>query len=310
MNYFNMAYFIDYLPELVILLIIAAVVLIARKNPGAEAYKYVINSATEMYDKYAPYSFKLVREKAKELGQEFTARQYLTQALILGGLAAVVGYFYFYSIIVAVVYALVAIVSIPYLAYLRLQRVYSEYIFEQIQTYTTNVIMEFNTTQSFVKSLEGVRDSGILEEPVLSDVRKMIDMSYQNGTIDESIDYFNSKYPFYMVKNMHQLFLQITKEGARDSGQALENMSMDIDALVEGVYRDQMDRSNFHGRFLRFGLILYLLVIVLRFMLGEENYIKMLDLWYVQIILHAIVIINAFFLLSGEKYYNEDVGVE
>ena len=29
---------------------------------------------------------------------------------------------------------------------------------KQIQVYTTNVIMEFNTTQSFVKSLEGVRD--------------------------------------------------------------------------------------------------------------------------------------------------------
>ena len=170
--------------------------------------------------------------------------------------------------------------------------------------------MEFNTTQSFVKALEGVRDSGILEDPVLSDVKKMIEMSYQNGTIDESIDYFNSKYPFYMVKNMHQLFLQITKEGARDSGQALENMSLDIDALVEGVYRDQMDRNNFHGRFLRFGLILYLLVVVLRFMLGEENYIKLLDIWYVQVILHAIVFINAFFMMSGEKYYNEDVGVE
>ena len=300
----------NYIPELVILLIIAAVVLIVRRNPGANAYKFVVNNATQMYDKYAPYSFKIVREKAKELGQEYTPREYLTQAGILGGIAAVIGYFYFYSIIIAVVYAIGAIAFIPYLSYLRLQRVYSEYIFEQIQTYTTNVIMEFNTTQSFVKSLEGVRDSGILEDPVLSDVKKMIEMSYQNGTIDESIQYFNSKYPFYMVKNMHQLFLQITKEGAKDSGQALENMSMDIDALVEGVYRDQMDRSNFHGRFLRFGLILYLLVIVLRFMLGEENYIKMLDLFYVRIILHAIVFINAFFLISGEKYYNEDVGVE
>ncbi len=300
----------NYLPELIILLIIAAVVLIARRNPGENVYKYVTNKATDVYDKYAPYSFKMVREKAVELGQEFTPRQYLTQVLILGGLAAIVGYFYFYSIIVAAIYAVVAIAFIPYLAYLRLQRVYSEYIFEQIQTYTTNVIMEFNTTQSFVKALEGVRDSGILEEPVVSDVKKMIEMSYQNGTIDESITYFNNKYPFYMVKNMHQLFLQITKEGARDSGQALENMSLDIDALVEGVYRDQMDRNNFHGRFLRFGLILYLLVIVLRFMLGEENYIKLLDIWYVQIILHAIVIINAFFMLSGEKYYNEDVGGE
>lgn len=299
-----------YLPELIILLIIAIVVLVARRNPGENVYKFFVTNATRAYDKYAPYSFKMVREKAVELGQEYTPRQYISQIVILGGLAGLVGYFYFYSIIIAVIYAIIAISTIPYLAYLRLQRVYSEYIFEQIQTYTTNVIMEFNTTQSFVKSLEGVRDSGILEDPVLSDVKKMIDMSYQNGTIDESIQYFNNLYPFYMVKNMHQLFLQITKEGARDSGQALENMSLDIDALVEGVYRDQMDRNNFHGRFLRFGLILYLLVIVLRFMLGEENYIQLLDIWYVQIILHAIVIINAFFMLSGEKYYNEDVGGE
>ncbi len=300
----------NYLPELVILIVIALLVIILRRNPGENVYKYVSKKTTDVYEKYAPYSFKMVREKAVELGQEYTPRQYLTQVIVLGGIAALVGYFYFYSIIVAIIYTVVAVAFIPYLAYLRLQRVYSEYIFEQIQTYTTNVIMEFNTTQSFVKALEGVRDSGILEEPVVSDVKKMIDMSYQNGTIDESIAYFNSKYPFYMVKNMHQLFLQITKEGARDSGQALENMSLDIDALVEGVYRDQMDRNNFHGRFLRFGLILYLLVIVLRFMLGENNYIKLLDIWYVQIILHAIVIINAFFMLSGEKYYNEDVGGE
>lgn len=299
-----------YLLELIILLIIAAIVLIVRRNPGEQAYKFISSGVSNAYNKYAPYSFKMVREKAIELGQEFTPRQYMTQAILLGGIGAIIGYFYFYSILCAIIYGGVAIAAIPYLTYLRLQRVYSEYIFEQIQTYTTNVIMEFNTTQSFVKSLEGVRDSGILEEPVLSDVKKMIDMSYQNGTIDESIEYFNSKYPYYMVKNMHQLFLQITKEGARDSGQSLENMSMDIDALVEGVYRDQMDRKNFHGRFLRFGFILYMLVIVLRYMLGEENYIEMLDIWYVQVILHCIAIINAYFLISGEKYYNEDVGVE
>ncbi len=302
--------YLTYLPELIILLIIAAFVLIYRRNPGENVYKFFVTNASRAYNKYAPYSFKMVREKAIELGQEFTPRQYLTQIAVLGGIAAAIGYFYFYSIIIAVIYACIAIAFIPYLTYLRLQRVYSEYIFEQIQTYTTNVIMEFNTTQSFVKSLEGVRDSGILEEPILGDVKKMIDMSYQNGTIDESIQYFNDKYPYYMVKNMHQLFLQITKEGARDSGQALENMSLDIDALVEGVYRDQMDRANFYQRFLKFGLILYLLIIVLRFMLGEENYITLLEIWYVQIILHAIVIINAFFLLSGVKYYNEDVGVE
>lgn len=296
--------------ELPILLIIALFVVIYRMNTGDNVYKFFVEQVSDAYNKYAPYSFKQVREKTKELGQEYTTRQYITQVIIFASVAAGIAYLYFFSITWAIVYALAAIAFIPYLAYLRCQRIYSEYIFEQIQVYTTNVIMEFNTTQSFVKSLEGVRDSGILEEPVLSDVKQMIQMSYDNGTIDQSLIYFNEKYPYYMVKNMHQLFLQITKEGAKDSGEALENMAMDIDALVEGVYRDRMDRGNFHKRFVTFGLILFLLVMAMQFLLGVDSYLELIEVWYVKIILHAIILINCFFLISGEKYYNEDVGVE
>ena len=296
--------------ELVILLFIGVFVITYRKNEGEKIYETFLKSITSLYDKYAPYSFKTVREKSIELGEEYTAKQYITQAVLFGGFGAGVGYLYFYSIIWAIVYGAIAIMFIPYLAYLRCQRVYSEFIFEQIQVYTTNVIMEFNTTQSFVKALEGVRDSGVLENPVLEDVKKMIKMSYDNGTIDESINYFNKKYPYYMVKNMHQLFLQITKEGARDSGEALENMLLDIDQLVEGVYRDKMDRENFHKRFLTFGIALYLLVMLTQTLLGKENYIDMLKHNYVQVILHLIIIVNSYFLLNGEKYYNEDTGGE
>ena len=295
---------------LILLLAIAIYVVSYRLNKGENVYKFLITSVTNAYEKYAPYSFKEVRQKTKELGREYTAKQYAIQIGVIGGFAGVISYLYFYNILITIIYVIVAIAFIPYLAYLRCQRIYSEYIFEQIQIYTTNVIMEFNTTQSFVKSLEGVRDSGILLDPVLQDVKTMIDMSYQNGTIDESIEYFNAKYPFYMVKNMNQLFLQITKEGAKDSGEALENMAMDIDALVEGVYRDQMDRVEFHRKFLTFGVALFFLVLAMQFLLGTDSYIELLDMFYVQIILHLIIIINAYFLLSGEKFYNEDVGVE
>ena len=296
--------------EFIIVALIVVFIFLYRRSNGEHFYKFVTTSIGNVYDKYAPYSFKVVREKCKEMGLEYTPRQYTIQVVLFAGIAGGIAYMYFYSIIWAVVYALIAVAFIPYLAYLRCQRVYSEFIFEQIQVYTTNVIMEFNTTQSFVKALEGVRDSGIIEDPVLTDIKTMIDMSYQNGTIDESIEFFNAKYPFYMVKNMHQLFLQITKEGARDSGEALENMSMDIDALVEGVYRDQMDRKNFHKRFITFGLILFFLVMVMQFLLGRDSYIELLDLWYVNFILHAIIVINSYFLITGEKYYNEDVGGE
>ena len=296
--------------ELIIILSITVFVLLYRMNPGGNVHSFITKSAGQTYEKFAPYSFKMVREKVKELGQEYSIKDYTIQVVVIAGFAAVIAYLYFYSIIWAVIYAVIAVSFIPYLAYMRCQRVYSEYIFEQIQTYCTNVIMEFNVTQSFVKALEGVCDSGVLENPVLQDVKIMIDMAYQNGTVDASIAYFNGKYPYYMVKNMHQLFLQITKEGARDAGQSLENMSQDIDTLVEGVYRDQMDRKNFHGRFIKFGVSLFFLILAVQYMLQIDAYLKLIQMWYVQIFLHVIIIVNAWFLLKGEKYYNADVGVE
>lgn len=295
---------------LFLLILIGVAVVLYRNYQGENVTKYITSQVETLYDKFAPYSFKVVREKAKDLGQEFTAKQYMIQIIILGGFAGVVTYLYFYNLLVSLVYVVISILSVPYLAFLRCKRIYSEFVFEQIQVYTTNVIMEFATTQSFVKSLEGVRDSGVLEDPVLSDVNVMIDMAYENGSIDEALEYMNQKYPYYIVKNMHQLFLQITKEGARDTGESLENMQLDIDTLVESVYRDRMDRAQFHKKFLRYGVILYLLVMLVQYMLGRENYLALIDKNYVRWILHGIIIFNAYFLLKGEKYYNENVGVE
>ncbi len=283
---------------------------IYRKNTGENSYKFIVKTIGNTYEKYAPFSFKIVREKAKELGQEYSTKKYVTQVVIFGLGAAFVAYLYFYSILWSIFYAIAAILFIPYLAFLRCKKVYSEYIFEQIQVYTTNVIMEFNTTQSFVKALEGVRDSGVLEEPLLGDVNEMIQMSYENGTIDEAIRYMNEKYDYYVVKNMHQLFMQITKEGSKDSGEALEGMMQDIDMLVENVYRDRMDRTNFYKQFITFGLALYLLVLLVQVLLGETSYATLLSEWYVQLLLHGVIIINTYFLMTGVKYYHEDVGAE
>ncbi len=296
--------------ELVIMILIAVFVLSYRNQNGENVYKFISDTVKNVYNKYAPYSYQEVREKSKELGQEYTAKEYLSQIILIGGGAAGIAYLYFYSVAMAILYAIVAIMFIPYLAYLRNNRVYSEFLFEEIQVYTSNVINEFNTTQSFVKALEGVVASGILEDPVKSDVENMIKMSYQNGTIDEAVEWFNQKYPYYMVKNMHQLFIQITKEGAKDSGESLENMMLDIDLLVEGVYRDKMDRETSHKKFLGFGIALYFLVMLTQMLLDKQNYKAMLSLWYVQVLLHAIILINSYFIISGEKFYNEDTGVE
>ena len=296
--------------ELILLLLIVGVVIVYRNYRGENIGKFIKDNVDTIYEKYAPFSFKVVREKTKQLGKEYTVRQYTIQIVLFSTFAGVITYLYFYNIFISIVYIIIVDSLIPYLSYLRCKRVYSEFIFEQVQVYTSNTIMEFATTQSFVKSIEGVRDSGVLEDPVKTDVEHMIELAYDNGTIDESLTYMSNLYPYYIVKNMHQLFLQITKEGARNSADSLENMQLDIDMLVESVYRDRQDRATFHKQFLQFGIMLYFLLMLTQLLLGRESYLILLEKPIVKILMHLAVIINSNFLLRGEKYYNENVGAE
>ena len=166
-----------------LLFVIVVFIVFYRSYDGKGINKFITEQVGDAYEKVAPYSFKVVREKTKQLGREYTPRQYMIQILTLGGFAGIVSYLYFYNIMWTVVYVGIAIAFIPYLSYLRCKREYSEFLFEQVQVYTSNTIMEFATTQSFVKALEGVRDSGVLEDPVLTDVNHMIDLAYTNGDI-------------------------------------------------------------------------------------------------------------------------------
>lgn len=296
--------------EILLVAVIIIFIVSYRTKRGESVYKFISTSAINTYKKIEPYSFKMMREKVKELGLEYSPRQYITQVIVFAVLAGGISYLYFYDLFVSAIYIIVAVSFIPYITYLRCKRQYSEYIFEQVQVYCTNTIMEFATTQAFVKSLEGVVNSGILEEPLLSDVKTMIALSYEKGDVYDSIKYMDSKYPYYMVKNMHQLFLQVTKEGAKNTSETFENMLSDIDVLVEGVYRDRTARASFHKQFVTFGVALYGFVGLIQLLISPETYIAMLDLWYIKIIIHLIMIINSYFLLSGEKYYNENVGAE
>ena len=297
--------------DLVIIVLIVLFVVLYRQSNGESVYKFVVDNVSVVYEKFAPYSFKIIREKCKEMGLEYSTRQYTIQVIVFASLAFIISYLYFYNAFISFIYVVAVISVIPYLAYLRCKRIYSEFIFEQIQVYVTNTIMEFSVTQSFVKALEGVYDSGVLDDPVKTDVKVMIDLAYHNGDVGESIEYMNAKYDYYMVRNMHQLFLQITREGARDTTKTLDNMLLDVDELVEGVYHDRLARQGFHRSFIQFGLMLYLMIMLIELLITKEKYIKLVnDNIIIQIALHFIVLLNSYFLLSGEKYYNENVGAE
>lgn len=69
--------------ELFLLLLIAIFVISYRMNSGDNFYKYITSSANNIYQQYAPYSFQMVRQKAKDLGQEYTTKEYFAQVVIL-----------------------------------------------------------------------------------------------------------------------------------------------------------------------------------------------------------------------------------
>ena len=110
--------------ELIILWIIGIYVVSYRQNNGENVYRFFITQVKDTYEKFAPYSYKEVREKVKALGQDFTARQYTSQIVMFAGIAGGISYLYFYNIVVAIIYALIAVAFIPYLAYLRYQKIY------------------------------------------------------------------------------------------------------------------------------------------------------------------------------------------
>ena len=88
--------------EFLLILIIALFIVIYRKNTGAITYKFIVGKVGEAYDKFAPYSFKKIREKVKELGMEYTPKQYTVQVIMFAGAAFIVSYLYFYSIIISI----------------------------------------------------------------------------------------------------------------------------------------------------------------------------------------------------------------
>ena len=87
--------------EFIILLAIALLILLYRNYKGQNVGRFINDQVNVLYDKFAPYSFKKVREKTKELGQEFSPREYLMQVLFLGGFAGIISYLYFYNLIIS-----------------------------------------------------------------------------------------------------------------------------------------------------------------------------------------------------------------
>ena len=57
--------------EFILIGIILVFVITYRNSSGEGIYKFVKEQSTVIYDTYAPYSYKVMREKIKDLGLEY-----------------------------------------------------------------------------------------------------------------------------------------------------------------------------------------------------------------------------------------------
>ena len=69
--------------EFILLMALTIFLIIYRLNDGESAYKFVTKQVTNVYNKYAPYSFKSVNEKVSKLGLAYSAKQYTTQLILI-----------------------------------------------------------------------------------------------------------------------------------------------------------------------------------------------------------------------------------
>ena len=103
-----------FIEELAIIAVIVGGIFLYRNYKGQNVGKYVFEQVQTAYNKFAPYSFQVVREKTKALGQEYTPRQYAIQATVMGVFAGVVSYLYFYNLVISAIYVIAAISFIPF----------------------------------------------------------------------------------------------------------------------------------------------------------------------------------------------------
>ena len=74
--------------EFILIGLILIYIITYRNSSGEGVYKFVKDQAHIAYDQYAPYSYKVMREKIKELGLEYSPRQYTIQVVLFAGDAA------------------------------------------------------------------------------------------------------------------------------------------------------------------------------------------------------------------------------
>ena len=80
-----------------------------RAQTGGSVYTFIVDTVRSLYNKYAPYTYQEVRAKTKELGQDYSPRQFMMQILLIGGLFGLLWSMVLISVIIYMIYSELAL---------------------------------------------------------------------------------------------------------------------------------------------------------------------------------------------------------
>ena len=67
-------------------------IIIYRSAVGEQTYKFVKVQTKKLYSKVAPYTYKEIKKKIKDLGQDYTTQQYIGQVILFAAGAGIIVY--------------------------------------------------------------------------------------------------------------------------------------------------------------------------------------------------------------------------
>jgi hypothetical protein len=273
-------------------------------NTNTTSTRNVKKESSIMPKKYIDAAFK-----AKSINRDISLKQKIMIVSTVGIITFIITYLYFYKFWISLLYTALVLAFIPYIIYLSYKKNYKEYVYQQALNYVTNALIEYQKSKNVLESLKKTSLKTNLKDPIKSDVKLMVDLVCSDS-MENAFNMMNDKYDFMIVKNLHQLFLQIIDDQNSDYTETVHNMIQSIDYENEQYNKDVVKRGQVHIRFIECEIIFYLLIVAVQIILGFNNYFITLKSIYMQLALHLIVILNALFLLIENVYYYENMEAE
>lgn len=252
------------------------------------------------------YSYSGMLYKIRAMGKDYSIRQYVIQAAILGSLCGLLCYATIQHLVYSLLIASLAIFFLPFLIYLDLKRKVEEMIEKEMLTYVSTAILYLREKKNSLRLLKDCAE--IVQNPLQQDLKICIEKIEETSNYSLCLDELERKYPYCQVRNLHLLLKGKKLEGGHNE-QLIDYLFSNTEEseLLINDYRQKKEanRSVFY-----FMLILNLLaVLVMKKMFHSSTYVDLSTTGF-QLSVFLFYLMNATTVLYYEHWCSRNDKLE